>query len=570
MPLFIAISILNITLTSIVLEAFQLFSATAVRIEFVLFTLGYLVSLYISKRKHKGLHPQVRKHSHDPIISGIKWPTVTKVLFWALNVCAVVIIVFQIWSVHYNYSGNVIFEKGSSYVNNSQITTPMFSDEWLVASYINKINETGGLPLNNPLTKDRAYPNTLFGFYSLAAGVNALFGFDPVFEFSLLYIVFLLLFSVSFFYAIKAFISKHRQSTFIALLGVSMSFLIANSYSFAGLWTLIPITGGLIFLCFLIAGLHTKNRGLEYISFIGGMIVYPPLLIFTVPLLYLYDKKISKHYVYIITIVLIAIIGFLTTTGGQDIESVLKIIKRFIWRWVPGGSEYVVAPTMAIPLLILVASFGGIWALAHKRQTHEERAFIKFFSFVILFWLLGAFFSREFVIGYPRAILVASLLLVVFACYAIDHIYQLHKGKISDILFSDLLVATMLLSSIYMFVWGLEAPRRELHSQKLIYEDLLNFQYIKESRFLSTKWKGLVVGVATKNYPLSTKESIVAVNDVGYYSFMGAGCEGKMHIAEKKRIHYVYTDRSVECDGFRQIGFTTSEDFRLYKIDISR
>ncbi len=570
MPLFIAISLLNITLTSIVLEAFRMFSATAIRIEFVLFTLGYLLAIYIQKRKHKSPHPHAKSRAHDPIKSGIKWPTVTKILFWALNICAAVIIVFQIWSVHYNYSGFVYFEKVSEYVRNSQITTPMFSDEWLVASYINKINETKSLPLYNPLTRDQAYPNTLFGFYSLAAGVNALFGFDPVFEYANLYFVFLLLFSISFYYAIRAFIAHHRQTTFIALFGVSMSFLIGNSYSFPGLWTLIPVTGGLIFLFFLIAGLHTKNRGLEYISFIGGMIVYPPLLIFTVPLLYLYDKRINRHYIYTIGIVFIALVGFLATTGGQNIESILKLIKHFIWRWVPGATEYVITPTSLIPLAILVASLCGIWAIAHKKQTHEEKAFIKFFGFVILFWLLGAFFSRELVIGYPRAILVASLLLIVFACYAIDHFYRLHKGNISDILFGDLLVAIMLLASIFMFVWGLEGPRRELHSQKMIYEDLINFQHIKESRFLSTKWKGLAVGVATKNYPLSTKESIVAVNAVGYQHFIGAGCEGKKDLALKKQIQFVYTDRIIACDGFKQVGFTTSEGFRLYKIYASK
>jgi hypothetical protein len=113
MPLFIAISLLNVTLTSIVLEAFHVFSAAAIRVEFALFTLGYLLAIYIQKRKHKSPHPHVKSKAHDPIKSGIKWPTVTKILFWALNICAAGIIIFQIWSVHYNYSGFVYFEKGS-------------------------------------------------------------------------------------------------------------------------------------------------------------------------------------------------------------------------------------------------------------------------------------------------------------------------------------------------------------------------------------------------------------------------------------------------------------------------
>lgn len=569
MPLFIAISILNVTLTSIVLEAFHVFSGDIVRIEFALFTIIYLLYQYLQWKKGKGPHAKVQKQKH-PIVSGIKWPGVTKVLFFVLTVCAVVIITFQIWSVRYNYSGNIFTEKGSVYVQNLQITTPIFSDEWLVASYVNKINETKSLPFYNPLTKDRAYPNTLFGFYSLVAGVNAIFGFDPVFEYASLYIIFLLLYAAAFYYCLRAFISHHRQATMIALFGVSMSFLIANSYSFPGLWTLIPITGGLIFLLFFIAGLHSKDRALEYISFIGGMVVYPPLLIFTVPLLYLYDKKISKHYIYTIGVVLIALIAFLSTTGGQSVSSITKLIKHFVWRWVPGVTEYVIAPTSLIPLFLLLVSLGGIWAIAHKRQTHEEQAFIKFFGFVILFWLLGAFFSRELVIGYPRAVLVASLLLIVFACYAIDRFYNHQKGIISDILFADLLVALMLLSSIYMFVWGLESPHREIHSQKLLYEDVLNFEHIKGSRFLSTPWKGLVVGVATKNYPLSTKESIVAVNSVGYHHFLGADCASKTEIARKKKMNFLYTDRVLDCPGFKQVGFTTSEGFRLYKIYTSR
>ena len=94
-------------------------------------------------------------------------------------------------------------------------------------------------------------------------------------------------------------------------------------------------------------------------------------------------------------------------------------------------------------------------------------------------------------------------------------------------------------------------------------DDLLLFKDIKQARFLSIPWKGLVVGVATGNYPLSSKESIVSNNFLNYNEFMAKNCAGKTKLAQKMKVDFVYSHPFL-CNNFLERG-RSQEGFVLYE-----
>jgi hypothetical protein len=100
-------------------------------------------------------------------------------------------------------------------------------------------------------------------------------------------------------------------------------------------------------------------------------------------------------------------------------------------------------------------------------------------------------------------------------------------------------------------------------SSYLTDEDLILFKNIHHSRFLSTSWKGLVIGAATENYPLDSKSSTVTVNILTSGQFMSSSCVIKSNFAVQYGIDYVYLD-SFDCKGFNLVG-KSSEGFYLYR-----
>jgi hypothetical protein len=95
-------------------------------------------------------------------------------------------------------------------------------------------------------------------------------------------------------------------------------------------------------------------------------------------------------------------------------------------------------------------------------------------------------------------------------------------------------------------------------------DDLRLFAPYKGKRFISIPWKGLVIGVATKNYPLESKPSTLTNKTLRYQVFMNADCNLKQSLAKKYNIDLVYSS-PFECpQGFKLLGIS-SEGFMLYQ-----
>ena len=115
-----------------------------------------------------------------------------------------------------------------------------------------------------------------------------------------------------------------------------------------------------------------------------------------------------------------------------------------------------------------------------------------------------------------------------------------------------------------MFLFSWECP--PWIARAFISDDLRLFAEIWQKRFLSIPWKGLVIGVATDNYPLDTKPSTLTNKWFSYEEFMNLGCDNKLRIAKDYKIDYVYSGE-FNCKGFELIN-KSSENLYLYKVSM--
>jgi len=98
----------------------------------------------------------------------------------------------------------------------------------------------------------------------------------------------------------------------------------------------------------------------------------------------------------------------------------------------------------------------------------------------------------------------------------------------------------------------------------LVEDDLRLFNSISEKRFIAPAWKGLVIGVATGNYPLESKSSTITNKILLYSNFIKANCEDKTKLSKKYKIDYVYSTK-FSCSGFDWLG-VSEEKLNLYKV----
>jgi hypothetical protein len=95
--------------------------------------------------------------------------------------------------------------------------------------------------------------------------------------------------------------------------------------------------------------------------------------------------------------------------------------------------------------------------------------------------------------------------------------------------------------------------------------DLKAFTGITKKIFIAPPWKGLVIGVATHNYPLESKPSIITNAHLSYSYFINSSCADKIKISQKyKNLEYVYSSK-FDCPGFEYVT-EGGEGMGLYKV----
>ena len=262
----------------------------------------------------------------------------------------------------------------------------------------------------------------------------------------------------------------------------------------------------------------------------------------------------------------------LNTTTVRD----ATFIQRFIhYTSFTAGAlpSYIVWHVASLPVLLL-ACIG----LPHTLKAY--RGLLILTATGLLFWFFYATSTTRFLIDYQRIVYVVAIFFSLLAAFGIHYLYSLLPKRAHATLKKMLPVAILafFLFLLPHYTQRMSWQKLTLHSiasedvflpaapanRYLHPDDLTVFQDLHEERFLSHPWKGTVLGVATDNFPATTKPGTITVNEGLYPLFQSIPCNEKLTLVKRFEITYVYTT-PLDCGQFQPIT-TSAEGIGLYKV----
>jgi len=503
---------------------------------------------------------------------------------WVL-VFIIIILAVQLFSVHYKYTGKVTsVVQNYKEVRNLKYPYPYFSDEWSGVALVKYSMESGKLPLVNPLWYNSYFSNFELPFHSFVSEIILLLNLSPLIHYTILTIFSGMIICLLVYFILR--INKiSKLAAGIACLSVPY---IVNGANLPGLWTLIPLTLGLIsmLLGFLFMSIGRK-RMILLLGFLT-LIFYPPLFVFYAPALVLYfvfgkyskKEKVRIIFVFFIICIVAALLAavriYLTNNYSFD-NTVAQISSRLYYSTLTKNAIPSFPLWRVLPMPLLIFSLIGIISMIKK-----EKLWLVVPVLVGLFyWWLYSFILKIIIIGHARVVVSTSILLVLLSGFGFHYLFSylkkydfVRKYKILQIVQILILILFLIFAfsytqrddwqdlKLYSVVGGVFKPASP--ANVYLQEDDLRLFNFTEKRFLSLPWKGLVIGTATRNYPLETKPSTITNEITSFNKFMNADCKEKSKIAEEYEIDYIYS-KEFDCKDFEEVG-VSEEGLHLYKI----
>ncbi|MEI7810115.1 MAG: hypothetical protein WCI41_00975 [bacterium] len=494
------------------------------------------------------------------------------------------IIIFQLWSVHYLYTGKINTVNGSIEVTNNSYTYPYFSDEWIGASLAKYSIENQSLPIVNPINNNVRVPSPLLAFFSFTSEIFLFFNLNPILNFPILSIIAGLLICLMSY----IFLRINNIDKYVSVIVASSILYITNSANLPGIWYFLPYTMGLLMMIICLGGLYLKDSKLAGISSVLSIIFYPPIIIFIAPIWIVYliknhnSSEINK-YVIITTISLSFILFFILGISINNFQ-IIPILKTF--------SNYIIRPVLdngipdfsiwnIIPIIFLPIIFFGLVKIIKDKLYYILAPILT----GVFFWIIYTFILKTIIIEYPRVVVITSVLLIISSGFGFDYLYKILKEKYPEILQKNIVntikIAVFLLVAIFSLTytnndrWSklvLKLNPQANHktvspappaNEYLTESDINLFSNIHQKRFISIPWKGLTIGVVTNNFPLESKPAVITNQFLSYGFFMSSDCVEKNYLAEKYSIDYVYSSEFA-CNNFDLVG-NSPEKLFLYK-----
>lgn len=510
---------------------------------------------------------------------------------WTL-VSIIVISTLCLYAVHFNYSGYYSnFLQPYNQTEKMRYAYPYYADEWYAAAFIKYAIINHNLPFNNPLLSSKQeillrkpFVNLEFVFHSFLAEIFLLIHLDPLLYYTLITVFINTLIII----LIYLFLKFNQVNNILAGIIAASTLFISNGANLPSIWTLIPITMGIlttIISLFFYAG---KKIQLILLFIFLTILFYPPLFCFHFFALFFYlyfnyknvNQKASTIFAFLF--LLTGISAFIISSAFFDLNGFsgmyVFLRSKIFYHSLTDNAipKYTIYNILPVPIILFFII--GFWSMRKKYL------YITVMTAVGLFyWFIYSFINKRFIIEYQRVVYFTAILIIIMSGFGAQYLFEyLHKIKYAHkrkfILICKMIL--LFLSFILMInytkfnhwekiiakdintgdVYYAAAPA----NQYLTDEDLQIFQDIKGKIFLSNPWKGTVIGIATNNYPLITKGGTISNMSHFYPIFMSADCAKKKYFAEMFNVDYVYS-QPFTCPNFI-LHAASHENFYLYEV----
>ena len=522
---------------------------------------------------------------------------------------AVVVISFlTLLQVHYHYTGaiNLATDQTPVYhqVKDMKYVYPYFSDEWYAVSFIKYAINSHHLPFKNTLADDFFINFEVF-FHSFLSEAFLILGLNPLTQYNLLSIFFNILITVLAY----IFLRTCRVSNISSGISSLSILYISCGANFPGIWHLLPVSLGI--LLFLVGSCFLEFGDLKstFLSLMAVTLFYPPFFIFSglgLLAFFIYKLKENKkldrnilkkinYFVFAAILIFPAIYIVLMISPWSNFTN--SIVSRLFFisssgSYIPRYNVYDIIP---IPIILL--------ALLGLCPIYKKRKYIFCqLALGIFLWILYLFTIYRIVIEFERVVFTMAIIVTLISGFGLAEIEKyigskfkpfnkfrvntnepnrsIKNSKTSIFKCAGVIIIFIFLLLVPFYTqrdnWKKFTPTDPATGQflspkspannYLTEDDLRIFKNIKGRRFLSIPWKGLVIGVATGNFPSITKEGTIAIgSEYDYYSFINSDCNGKKSVLGEYLPDYVYLPE-FNCPGFEKID-ESREGLILYKVN---
>lgn len=498
---------------------------------------------------------------------------------WAA-VALLISIFLCFYQVHFRYTGeiNLATDQTVSYhqVKNMVYPYPYFSDEWYAAGLAKDSISHHFLPIVNFLLPSRHFfINGEAFFHSFLAEVFLIFNIDPINNYGAVSLFFNLLIVLLVYLVLR----KNNVKKVSALISSFFVPLLSFGANIPGTWYLIPINLGIIISLLGAYFISAKKMKMALWTGLLVFLFYPPLVIFYGPALATFLnkkvlKKIAKFSKQIAWSLAAFVVIFLVLMIFSPVFSKIMsfVFSKVFYISFSGKNLFGYGLFEVVPFYVVALAVVGMW------KFYKDKKWI-FLQVLIgsAIWLFCSFSYYRFFIEQQRAIFYTSILLVIFAGLGIkvieDYFGNIKYGNRYVAALQTLAIILILISIPFYTTgqnWktfisrdpssGAEYYPKAPANNYLTPDDLSVFKSINGKKFLSIPWKGTVIGIATGNYPVSSKDGTISINTDEYNKFILADCRGKKKMA--KNIDYFYMQK-INCPGFKKMA-KSKEGLILY------
>lgn len=603
LTIFTTLSVVHV-LTALATQSFGIFSYSVVLCVHVVVAL-YSIYVFIFSSKHtKNVEGSRGIHEDNRFI------VVPKMLKQWFVLAIIALGLFLLYFTRFDYTGPVDTAVGLKQVSHSSYTYPQYSDEWIGSGLVSYSIREKALPLVNPLNPEEPFMNFLVAAHSLFAEVILVFNLNPLTQYVYLAILNGVLLAIGVYLILRLLLVR---SSFASISALSV-LLLTNSGNLPSTWYILPYIASLTFFLFGIASFLIKSRFAYLTSISISLVIYPPIIIFAAPFLLAasytsYRKKLSldkvKTVALQIGLIFLVVSGLLVLILSQSF-SLLEIYDRtlsFLFRQGLDTGKVLYHFWNVIPVFLIPCICVGLFDVYRPVKINEtqnvsktqndqissnqnNRTILITTIIGVVLWIMYGFTNTIFLIEPSRVVVITSMLLIIIAGIGMERMYteldsyfdlnsELFLKQLAKICFVVFFLfwiisspklglwhkLSMIVASDYGAYSLLPAPPL---SRYLTREDLALFSEYTDKRFISSPWKGLVLGIATENTPLDSKSSTLSNQTLRYKDFMKGDCIYKTIVARRYRVNLVYST-PFSCPKYFFEKGKSSEGFVLYE-----